>query len=141
VVNVESLGPEVGYSRLHIKEKLNNTAKDLNSTTKSEIQDATTKVKQLVVQFLVNSDHQRYGELVRDIKNDFSLESRKYQETLSLAYDCLMNYKPSASNKQEKDKIGGLSFCSNNGDHKPSARVEFKRSGQEQGYGHVSTGG
>jgi hypothetical protein len=62
----------------------------------------------------MNSDHHRYRELIRNIANDFTLGSHKHPRTLSIAFDSLMKYKSGAS-KQEKDRIGGLTFHTNDG--------------------------
>jgi hypothetical protein len=79
VANVECLGTEVGYWRAKVKVEFNKTTKYPNYVTPLEIQGAIVKIKQkyLAVIFLINSDNHRYGELIQNIKNDFTLGNHK----------------------------------------------------------------
>ena len=46
----------------------------------------------LAVMFLINCDHNHYGNLVRDIKNKYTHGTDTYPTSLSAAYDYLVNY-------------------------------------------------
>jgi hypothetical protein len=68
VVTVERLGGEVGIQAARILENL----KDVQSATTADKVHATktAREKYLAVLFLVRSDRNRYGALVRDIRNE-----------------------------------------------------------------------
>ncbi|GAX19421.1 hypothetical protein FisN_4Lu403 [Fistulifera solaris] len=135
VANAERLGTEVGYSERRVQQELDESAADGGNPTEEELSAAKKKVKEsfLAVMFLVNSDQRRYGELLRNIENDYTLGTQKYPSTLSAAYDCLMNYKV-VPIERGRDEGGGLAFY-NNGQEGRGGRA-----GRGQG-GRDSNGG
>jgi hypothetical protein len=63
----------------------------------------------LAICFLMNSDKRRYGGLIRDIENEHTRGSNTYPDTLTGAYDCLVNYKAKWLSSNDQDE-GGLAF-------------------------------
>ena len=51
------------------------------------------KDEYLAICFLMNSNKHCYGGLIRDIENEHTRESNTYPDTLTGAYDYLVNYK------------------------------------------------
>jgi hypothetical protein len=85
--------------------------------TVAETANATSVAKDrfLAISFLLNSDHQRYGALMRDIENEHTRGTNTYPQTLTGAYDYLVNYKPArVSNNDAND--GGLAFYNDSND-------------------------
>ena len=69
----------------------------------------TAKDEYLAICFLVNSDKHCYGGLIRDIENEHTQGSDTYPDTLTGAYDYLVNYKASRLSRNDQDE-GRLAF-------------------------------
>jgi hypothetical protein len=137
VTTVERLGGEVGTHASWIIALLKGIA---DPTTAQKV-DATWSAKDryLAVLFLLRSDQNRYGGLVRDIKNEYTRGTNSYPLTLTAAYDYLVNYQ---AEKQARggDGEGGLAFYTSKeqqGDEGNSAHS----GGQGPGCGNSGRGG
>ena len=110
VQTVESLGGEIGCQAERVFEHLKKTAADPNNPTPDETEAARliAKDRYLAILFLVNSDRRRYGGLVRDITNQHTRGVNGYPDSLSAAYDYLVNYQGNRTGGLTDD--GGLSF-------------------------------
>ena len=69
----------------------------------------TAKDAYLAIYFLMNSDKRRYGGLIRNIENEHTRGSNTYPDTLTGAYDYLVNYKAEQLSSNDQDE-GGLAF-------------------------------
>jgi hypothetical protein len=82
----------------------------------------------------MNSDKRRYGGLICDIKNEHTRGSNTYPDTLTGAYDYLVNYNASRLSSNDQDE-GGLAFY-NEDDQNDSGRGHG-----DGGRGHGGRGG
>ena len=69
----------------------------------------TAKDEYLAICFLMNSNKRRYGGLIRDIENEHTRGTNTYPDTLTRAYDYLVNFKTSRLSNNDQDE-GGLAF-------------------------------
>jgi hypothetical protein len=92
------------------------------------------KDKYLAMMFLVNSDRQRYGSLICDIKNKYTRGSDTYPTTLSMAYDYIVNYRLAKTCDNNIDEQGGVAFYTrgNEDDLPRSSRGRGRNGGCEQ---------
>ena len=70
----------------------------------------------LAIMFLLNCDHNHYGNLVRDIENEYTHGTDTYPTSLSVAYDYLVNYRLESRSSQHDPDKGGLSYYTEDGD-------------------------
>ena len=96
VTNAERLGSVIGIHPDRVETILERIAVDSDNPTETERQQALDKCKDryLAVMFLMNSDKNRYGGLVRDIKNEYTRGTNSYPDTLNAAYDYLARQLP-----------------------------------------------
>ena len=66
---------------------------DVPTTVERATARNTAKDEHLAICFLMNSDKRHYGGLIRDIENEHTRGSDTYPDTLTGAYDYLVNYK------------------------------------------------
>ena len=87
------------------------------------------KDEYLAVMFMMNSDPNRFGDLVRGIENDYTRGSDTYPATLSAAYDYLVNYR-TAPKPNNNDPDPELSFYNEDGTGRGQGR-----GGRDGGHG------
>jgi hypothetical protein len=111
VATAERLGSEIGVQTQRVNVIVNNIAVDTDNPTRAEINRAKAIAKDgyLATCFLMNSDRKRYGGLIRDIENEHTRGTDSYPNTLTEAYDYLVNYKGNRTNSNDSEE-GGLSF-------------------------------
>ena len=112
----ERLGSNIGAQADRVNAILQEIAADPDIPTEPERRQAREQAKDeyLAVMFLVNSDRQCYGSLVRDIENEYTRGADTYPMTLSTAYDYIVNYRPAKSSSNVDE--GGLAFYTRDGD-------------------------
>ena len=110
VTNSERLGGEIGVQTDRVNEILQDIATDPDAPTDNEREAARSQAKDeyLAILFLLNSDKKRYGNLMRDIENEYTRGTDSYPTTLSAAYDYLVNYRVDRQHQETDD--GGLAF-------------------------------
>jgi hypothetical protein len=110
VATADRLGAAIGEHPTRVQERLVEVAMDENNPTEDERRTATqeAKDKYLARLFLVNSDKKRYGSLIRDIRNDFTRGQDTYPDTLTGAYDFIVNYEAPRSTRHVDE--GGMAF-------------------------------
>jgi hypothetical protein len=107
----ERLGSNIGVQPDRVQAILEEIAVDRDLPMEWERAQASEQAKDeyLAVMFLMNSDRQHYGNLIRDIENEYTRGSDTYPATLSTtAYDYIVNYRP--ANRSRTNNEGGLSF-------------------------------
>ena len=70
----------------------------------------------LAIMFLLNCDRNRYGNVIRDIENEYTHETDTSPTSLSAAYDYFMNYQLETRSSQHDPDEGGLSYYTEDGD-------------------------
>jgi len=63
--------------------------------------------------FLVHCDKKRYGDLICDVKNEYTRGSTTYPQTLRAAFAMLINYKASRRQGQEGMEYGSMFYTDN----------------------------
>ena len=123
IQTMESLGGEIGGQTDRIYEKLKHITTDLNNPTDEETETARVMARDryLGILFLVNSDQHRYRELIRDITNQHIRGTNGYPDTLSEAYDYLVNFQREKKSPTQDET--GLSFYNQDNERKPRAKV------------------
>ena len=140
----ESLGSEIGCQHDRIYAQLKKIAVDLDNPTDEETETARLQAKDryLGILFLVNSDQRRYGSLIRDIENQHTRGTNGYPDTLSVAYDYLVNFRRERKHVGNDD--GGLAFFADE-DNERNERTPRKktpgRGNQGRGRGDGGRGG
>ena len=111
VATAKRLGSDIGLHASRIASILNHIAvnPDVPTAVKRTTAHNTAKDEYLAIYFLMNSDKRRYGGLIRDIENEHTRGSNAYPDTLTGAYDYLVNYKASRLSSNDQDK-GRLAF-------------------------------
>jgi hypothetical protein len=111
VTITECLGSDIRAHSDRVSLALQDVTVDPDMPMEEEMEHAKERAKDkyLAVMFLVNSDLNRYRDLVRGIENDYTRGSDTYPTTLSAAYDYLVNYRP-ASKMNPHDNDPELSF-------------------------------
>jgi hypothetical protein len=106
----DRLGAGIGEHPTRVQERLVEVAMDENNPTEDECWTATqeAKDKYLAWLFLVNSDKKRYGSLIRDIQNNFTHGQDTCPDTLTGAYDFIVNYEAPRSTRHVDE--GGMAF-------------------------------
>ena len=90
VTNADQLGSDIGVHPEQVETILAGITADPNKPTAMEGKQAKDIAKDqfLAVMFLINCDHNHYGNLVRDIENEYTCRMDTYYlATLSVAYD------------------------------------------------------
>ena len=118
VTNVDRLGITIGVHPQRINTLLTGIAVDPNAPTNAEREQAreVSKDQFLVVMFLLNCNHNWYGNLIRDIENEYTRGTDTYPTSLSATYDYLVNYRPETRSSQHDPDEGGLSYYTEDGD-------------------------
>jgi hypothetical protein len=113
VATAERLGSDIGlHDSCIITSILNHIAVNPDVPTAVERTTArnTAKDEYMAIYFLMNSNKRRYGGLIRDIENEYTRGSNtSYPDTLTGAYDYLVNYRASQLSSNDQDK-GRLAF-------------------------------
>jgi hypothetical protein len=112
VTNAERPGSDIGAHADRTDGILDEIAADPDVPTNGEREQARDQAKDqfLAVMFLVNSDGEWYGSLVRDIENEYTRGSDTYPTTLSTAYDYLVNYRVDKTSNTHDPDESGLSY-------------------------------
>jgi hypothetical protein len=113
----EHFGGEPGVNTSRVDAILIDTAVDIANPTAGERAHAVVQAREtyMATMLLSKSDPKRYGALLADIENKHTRGVDAYPNTLSTAYDMLINYRtPPTSRFQSQD--GGLSLY-NEGHH------------------------
>ena len=94
VTNANQLGSNIGAHSDWVDTILANIVVDPALPTNAECKQAHDLAKEqyLVVMFLLNCDHNCYGNLVQDIENEYTHGTNMYLASLSATYDYIMNY-------------------------------------------------
>ena len=87
----EHCGGEPGITASRIKLFLDTSEPDADKAEREA--RAKARNEYIAVTFLLKSDGKRYGQLLRDLQNDYTRGLAGYPTTLSEAYDILINYK------------------------------------------------
>ena len=67
---------------------------------------------------LINkSDPKRYGDLINELSNQFTRGLNGYPDTVSKAFDMLVNYKPPRRNNANGSSWTTISTCESNSVH------------------------
>ena len=80
------------------------------TATECEQAKDVAKDQFLAVMYLLNCDHNCYGNLVRDIENEYTHGMDTYLATISAAYNYIINYQPENRGSQHDPDEGGLSY-------------------------------
>mmetsp|Transcript_15602 Transcript_15602/g.22623 ORF Transcript_15602/g.22623 Transcript_15602/m.22623 type:complete len:212 (-) Transcript_15602:6-641(-) len=134
IMTAERLGGQIGVHEKRIDKALIEIAANPRQPSENEIvrAKAMAKDKYLAVCFIMNSDRRRYGALIRDIENEHTRGTNSYPETLTAAYDYLVNYKTDKSSTNDSNE-GGLAF--HNEHERSTNRGEGRGSGRGRGRG------
>ena len=130
VATAERLSSDIRLYASRIASILNHIAVNPDVPTAIDRTTAcnTAKDEYLAICFLMNSDKYRFGGLIRDIENEHTRGSNTYPDTLTGAYDYLVNYKGSRLSSNNQDE-GGLAFY-NEDDQNDSGRGRGGGGGQ-----------
>ena len=111
VATAERLGSDIGLHASRIASIFNDIDVDPDVPTAVECTTARNTAKDiyLVICFLMNIDKCCYGGLIRDIENEHTRGTNTYPNTLTGAYDYLVNFKASRLSNNDQDE-GGLEF-------------------------------
>ena len=111
VSTAERLGSDIRLHASHIVSIMNHIAvnPDVPTAVKCATARNTAKDAYLAICFLMNNDKCRYGGLICNIENEHTCGSNTYPDTLTGAYDCLVNYKAKWLSSNDQDE-GGLAF-------------------------------
>jgi len=111
VNTADRLGAAFGEHPERIHERLAEIAANIDAPTDDERRQATTYVKQkyLARLFLKNCDGKRYSAMHRDIENDFIRGNDTYPDTLTTAYEYIVNYVQAQRQSRHPDE-GGMSY-------------------------------
>ena len=128
----EHCGGEPGITKARTKAFLDTSETD---TDKAE-RDARTKARDeyIAVTFLLKSDTKRYGQLLRDLQNDYTRGLGGYPTTLSEAYDILINYKRAPQREHEFNSDIAFALTENHDQRQPG-RGRGGRGGGGRGRG------
>ena len=145
VTNANQLGSSIRAHPKQVTKILQDIAVDPDMPTTREHEHAKkelTKDQFLVVMFLINCNHNWYGNLVRDIENEYTHRMDTYPTSLSAAYDYIVNYHPENRSSQHDPDKGGLSYYTKEADSTGHGRGRGGcGSGQGSRHGHGSHGG
>ena len=144
VTIAERLGSDIGAHSDRVDATLEEIAADPDVPTDAEREQARERAKDqfLAVMFLMNSDRNRYGSLVRDIENEYTRGSDTYPATLSAAYDYIVNYRPDNRSSAHNPDEGGLSYYTEDNDNTGRGRSRGGRgTGRGAGRGRGNRGG
>jgi hypothetical protein len=105
------------------------------ATTVSVVKDAY-----LAHLFLINSDKKWYAALMHDIENDFTRGNDTYPDTLSSAYDFIINYVAPRTTSRHPDD-GGMAYAQEDDDAVGEQGQQDSRPNQQGGRGGQGGGG
>ena len=110
---VEHLGGTLGVDEGRVSEFLN----DPDNANANEIVEATARARDdyLACLFITKSDPKRYGNLIADLENDYTrgIGARGdggYPDTLSKAYDMIVNYRTMRVSHRQSEQENGIAF-------------------------------
>ena len=117
VTNTDRLGSTIRVHPQRVNMLLTGIAVDPTRPTNAEREQANEVAKDqfLVVMFLLNCDCNRYGNLIQDIKNEYTRSTDTYPMSLSAAYGYLVNYRAETRSSQHDPDEGGLSYYTKDG--------------------------
>jgi len=121
--NAERLGREFGAHPDRVDAHLAEIVADPDFPTADEHDQARERARDeyLAVMFLTHSDKHRYGNLIRDIENEYTRGSDTYPTSLNAAYDYLVNYRADKPTRHDGDD-DGLAFYNQDEDTMDSGR-------------------
>jgi hypothetical protein len=92
---IEQFGGELGVDSEGVKAELILKNIDLENASEVQIIAATVvaRDKCIAVAYLSGADKTRYGRLVEDLENNFTKGNNNYPETLTAAYNMVVNYR------------------------------------------------
>jgi hypothetical protein len=92
---LEHCGGTIGHVPGLVNAMLESNGIDANTATKEHIADArkATQEEYLAIAFLLGSDCNRYGKLVKNLEKDYTQGQDRYPKTLTSAYSLLTNWK------------------------------------------------
>jgi hypothetical protein len=134
IETADRLGAAIGEKPDLIAVKLATIAADPDAPTDAERATAVSAVKDayLARLFLINSDKKRYAALMCDIKNDFTDGNNTDPDTLSSAYDFIINYvAPRATSRHPDD--GGMAYAQEHDDAVSEQGQQDSRPDQQGG--------
>ena len=107
----EHFGGEPGTNSQRVNEELQDTAANPSNPTVVERASAVSHARDayMATLLLLKSDNKRYGALIADLENEHTRGVDAYPTSLSTAYDMLVNYKTTATNRFHSQD-GGMSF-------------------------------
>ena len=90
----------------------------------------------LAVIFIIRSDYNRFGDLIKDLLRDDIIGTGKYPTTVTKGFEILQGYNTNGliSNKNGRAQDGGNEENSNNGrgnQHGNTPRVSFTQTGED----------
>ena len=136
IETADQLGAAIGEKPDLIAAKLGTVAADPDFPTDAERATAASAVKDayLARLFLINSDKKRYASLIRDIENDFTRGNDTYPDSLSSAYDFIVNYvAPRTSSRHPDDS--GMAYAQEHDDAAGEQGQQESRPNQPNGRG------
>ena len=129
---LEHFGGEPGQDTARIRRKLaEQGAADEQNPTQQEFRAAKSAARNeyLAILFFRKSDKRRYGQLVRNVENAHVRGNNDYPQTISEAYNMLVNYRTPTRHGTSSNE-GGLGFY-----------TEGRGSGRGRGRGRGGRGG
>lgn len=128
-------GADVGIFPAAVRAKLaEQMASDPDAPTPEELKAAKAVVKQeyLAVAYLSATNYDRYGDLLKDLENDYVKGHNNYPKTVTDAYGLVVNYKPTGRRRATKPSQGtsGVSFVSDGNEdasHKDKSHITCYR--------------
>jgi hypothetical protein len=116
---LEHFGGTIGHVPGLVKGVLELDCINADSATPEEIPDATkaTQEEYLTMAFLLGSNHNQYGKLIKNLENHYAQGQDRYPKTLMSAYSLLTNWKQDAHNIMRflGPTNEGVSFVHTNG--------------------------
>jgi hypothetical protein len=117
IETADRLGAAIGEKPDLIAAKLATITAVPDAPTDAERATAVSAVKYayLARLFLINSDKKWYTALMHDIENDFTHGNDTYPDTLSSAYDFIVNYVATRTTSRHPDD-GGMAYAQEHDD-------------------------
>ena len=125
---VEHFGEEIGCTQSRIASFLDRSSDDNQERSEQDFTTAKLRAREefMACLLLTQSDPKRYGNLILDVENEFTRGTDGYPNTLSKAYDMLVNYKSSNTTSSR---------------HRPPIDTAFIQDDNHRTSGHQGRGG
>jgi len=151
VKTLEGLGGKVGAQPSRVTTALREIGvADPNAANPAQITRATNLAKEryYALRFFLGCDKRRYKSLVRGIENQFTYGTNSYPQTLSAAYDYIVNFKPERGGGAITDESGVAFYneddrggCGRGGNGGQGDRTRGRGGGNGSNHGNRSNGG